>query len=160
MRKIKTINPDFNNEFGEYLEAAGFSEWESKLGLSKLGLNVIYYFRNDLSVTFYNNTVEFAQFHDYEEDQRLSEWRIYNSFTGTDQLDLFKWQLLCHIVGVVTIQQMKNLAQKEEQEQSSIFDACAKLMRDDAAKKQSQSLLDMENLAERILFPNYQKAAQ
>ena len=104
----KLSNPCFNDEAGQYLEAAGFIRSDRKF------INdAIYFFKDGVGVIIYNDNVDFVQQHDGEPGQRNGEFKRFQSFTGISALTLFDWMMLFHITKVVTMREFMNSVIKE-----------------------------------------------
>ena len=103
----KKINPCFNTEVGEYLEANGFTD------MTEANEDRITYVGSDVSIIIKNDRVDIVQYYDGDDD-RLQDMKRIASYTGISSLSLFDWMLLLHISKVVPIKKFMAAVKKEE----------------------------------------------
>lgn len=103
------------NEFIEYLLAAGYQPFEGRNEV-----NAKSYFKSELAVIFIDNRIDVMV---RIKKQPLQQWF---TFGGISQLDIFKFMLLCHITGVVHINQVLKEVRKDSRLHPLIEDICNK----------------------------------
>jgi hypothetical protein len=92
------FNPDLPCDFADYLVACGFKQYLSDNKRT-------YTFINDTkAVAITGNKISFMDWYCCDDD-RSTDFSEYASVTGLDQLDLFKFQLLCHSFDLVPLKQ-------------------------------------------------------
>jgi hypothetical protein len=96
--KQQVKNPNFQQEFGDYLKANGYTPGSQLT-------DVIYYFKKEHGIMISGDSVDFARFAQGDKMKGKPGCTRYAAFTGINQLDIFGWKLLLHVTGAVPLQQ-------------------------------------------------------
>lgn len=96
--KSTVNNPNFHQEFGDYLKANGYTPGSQLT-------DVIYYFKKEHGIMISGDSVDFARFAQGEKVKGKAGCTRYAAFTGINQLDISGWMLLLHVTGAVPLQQ-------------------------------------------------------
>lgn len=94
-------------DFVEYLAVNGYSvhEGDDKKSVTCTDRNT--------SVQFKDDTATFFTYYDGSFDE-APEFCPYGSVSGLCQLDIFKWQLVCHAFDIVNLKDVRRRAREEE----------------------------------------------
>ena len=92
-----TINPNFKKEFGDYLEANGYTLSHQPRHAN----DALYFFGNGQGVMITGDSIDFASFQDGSGQTKTCS--TYAAFTGISKLDTHGWMMLMHITGIVPL---------------------------------------------------------